>query len=179
MQNITIKMIDPAHEADIRIPNQPFALFGRMVPLYDGKTWSHKEELFATGSQMCFSDEGYRMEEMPDCTFLGAYEEETCVGLAVLEKSWSKFLYVYDLKVNANLRGRGIGGQLLAAAEKLAAEMGCCGLWVVAQDNNLAACRFYLKQGFAIGGLDTYVYRGTSQAGKVDIHFYKEFGDAT
>ena len=32
--------------------------------------------------------------------------------------------------------------------------------------------RSYLKCGFAIGGLDTRVYTGTSQEGKRDIIFY-------
>lgn len=38
--------------------------------------------------------------------------------------------------------------------------------------NNLAACLFYIKCGFAIGGLDTNVYKGTKQEGKADIYFY-------
>lgn len=179
MQGVVIKRIDGAHEADIRIPNHPFDLFGRLIPLYDGKTWSHAEALFAERTQMCFPDEDYQMQDMPDCIFLGAYENGACVGLAVLQRSWNRYLYVYDLKVNAEHRGRGIGGQLIAEAEKLASEMGYRGLWVVAQDNNLAACRFYLKAGFGIGGLDTHVYRGTSQEGKADIHFYKEIEAAT
>ena len=38
--------------------------------------------------------------------------------------------------------------------------------------NNLAACLFYIKTGFHIGGLDTNVYKGTKQEGKADIIFY-------
>ena len=40
------------------------------------------------------------------------------------------------------------------------------------QNNNLGACKFYIKAGFRIGGLDTEVYKGTSQEGKADILFY-------
>ena len=40
------------------------------------------------------------------------------------------------------------------------------------QDNNLDACRFYLAQGFRIGGFDNRVSTGTSQAGKADLYFY-------
>lgn len=36
----------------------------------------------------------------------------------------------------------------------------------------IGACLFYLKNGFVIGGLDTNVYKGTSQEGKKDILFY-------
>ena len=179
MSKIEIRRIDAMHEQDIRLPNQPFALFGRLIPHYDGKTWSHTEELFVEPSSMCFPDENYQMADMPDCIFLGAYQGERCVGLAVLQKSWNKYLYVYDLKVNSDLRGQNIGSKLIAAAEGIAKELGYRGLWVVAQDNNLAACRFYLKQGFAIGGLDTRVYYFTSQQGKADVHFYRDNRAAT
>ena len=179
MHSITLRVIDPANERDIRIPNHPFVLFGRLIPRYDGCRWSSTEELFLEKTQMCFPDEGYRMEAMPDCIFLGAYAGETCVGLAVLQKSWNKYLYIYDLKVNEVLRGQGIGTMLVQRAESIAADLGYRGVWVVAQDNNLAACRFYLKNGFVLGGLDTQVYRGTAQEGKADVHFYKEIGAAT
>lgn len=57
-------------------------------------------------------------------------------------------------------------------AGELALAAGYRGVYTIAQDNNLAACLFYLKAGFAIGGLDTQVYQGTKQEGKADIVFY-------
>lgn len=44
----------------------------------------------------------------------------------------------------------------------------------VGQDNNLAACLCYIHNGFRIGGVDTDVYIGTGQEGKLDIYFYKD-----
>ena len=35
---------------------------------------------------------------------------------------------------------------------EVATEHGYRGIYAVAQDNNLAACKFYLKNGFVIGG---------------------------
>ena len=61
---------------------------------------------------------------------------------------------------------------LMARARQAARELGCRGIYTQGQDNNLAACRFYLKHGFVIGGLDTMVYNGTSQQGKSDVIFY-------
>lgn len=34
---IGIRPIDAGHKADINIPNEPFLLFGRIVPTYDGR----------------------------------------------------------------------------------------------------------------------------------------------
>ena len=60
---------------------------------------------------------------------------------------------------------------MLAGLEE-AQKRGYKGLYTIAQDNNLNACLFYLKTGFAIGGFDNRVYGGTSQADKADILFY-------
>ena len=173
MHSITLRVIDPANERDIRIPNHPFVLFGRLIPRYDGSTWSSTEEIFEEKTQMCFPDEGYRMEEMPDCIFLGAYAGETCVGLAVLQKSWNKYLYIYDLKVNEDLRGQGIGTMLVQRAESIAADLGYRGVWVVAQDNNLAACRRCDKADRGKSKLSEKHNKGNPNRGIADIERYK------
>ena len=63
-------------------------------------------------------------------------------------------------------------GQLIEYAAQLTLRKGCRGLYTQGQDNNLNACLFYLATGFAIGGLDTQVYRGTRQEEKSDFLFY-------
>lgn len=70
------------------------------------------------------------------------------------------------------MRGRHIGTLLIEQAKEIALQQGYRGIHTVGQDNNLAACLFYLQNGFVIGGLDTHIYRGTAQEGKKDIHFY-------
>ena len=126
---LEVREIHEARRADIRLPNEPFPLFGRMeVSRVDGQ-WSCREVLFEADqvSEMCFPDENYDYDAMKrDCVFLGVYDGEQCVG----------------------------------------------GLYTIGQDDNLGACRFYLKAGFRIGGLDTEVYKGTKQEGKSDILFY-------
>ena len=172
---IELRIIDAAHGADIRLPNQPFELIGRMRPSYiDGK-WDYDTERFAEVTRMCFPDEDYDYAAMADeFAFIGAYDGGQCVGLAVMRDAMFKYMYLYDLKVSAEYRGRGVGSALIAAAKRLASERGYRGVYVVAQDNNLAACLLYIKCGFRIGGLDTDVYLGTSQQGKADITFYCE-----
>jgi hypothetical protein len=59
-------------------------------------------------------------------------------------------------------------------AEEVAKLRSYKGIYTRAQDNNLGACLFYLNNGFVIGGIDTHVYKGTSQEGKIDILFYKQ-----
>lgn len=172
---ITVRIIERDCKSDINIKNEPFLLFGRMIPSYTGEKWSYDTELLpvAEVKEMCFPDENYDYDELAkNSIFIGAYDEDQCIGLAILRHEWHKFLYLYDLKVNADYRGRHIGVMLIQRSKEIALEHGYRGLYTQGQDNNLAACLFYLKNGFVIGGLDTHIYTGTSQEGKRDILFY-------
>lgn len=172
---ITVKIIDREHKGDINISNESFKLFGRMIPSYINEKWSYEVELLpdAEITEMCFPDENYDYDSMcKDHVFIGAYAGDKCVGLAILRHQWHKYMYLYDLKVNAEYRGKGVGTMLLEEAKKVAPEQGYIGVYTQGQDNNLAACLFYINSGFTIGGLDTNVYKGTKQENKKDIIFY-------
>lgn len=170
---IEIRQITKAGKDDANIPNEPFSLWGRMIPsLEDGK-WEYRTETFAEADQMCFPDFPYDVEDK-DATFFGAYDKETCIGVAVLRKAMFRYLYLEDLKVNQSYRGQGVGSMLVAACMKKAETDNMQGVYTIGQDNNLSACLFYLHQGFQIGGFDNRAYRGTAQEHKADIYFYKD-----
>ena len=174
---IEIRIIDESRAGDINIKNEPFCVFGRMIPSYINEKWSYTTETFPKENrfEMRFPDENYDYAAMKDeYTFIGAYDNDKCVGLAILKRGWFKFLYLEDLKVNAAYRSRGIGKALIEKSFQIAKDMGLLGLYTIGQDNNLAACEFYIKCGFFIGGFDNTVYTGTSQQGKSDIIFYKK-----
>ena len=172
---IEARIIDAAHQADVNIPNQPFPLWGRMVVSRQNDQWSHTVEKLPANEigEMCFPDEDYDFDEMSrDHTFIGAYDGETCVGLAIMQDYFFKYMYLLDLKVDGAYRGQGVGEILIEKAKKVARDKGYRGIYTQGQDNNVSACLFYLKRGFRIGGMDTEVYNGTSQEGKADILFY-------
>lgn len=173
---IEIRRIDTQHKEDIRLPNEPFRMFGRIVPSYHDGQWDWALRRYAPEeiTEMCFPDEDYDYEAMSDSVFLGAYDGERCIGLAILQPGFFKYMYLYDLKVSAEYRGHHIGKLLIQKAKELAVQEGYCGLYTQGQDNNPGACLFYLHVGFSIGGLDTNVYRHTKQEGKADILFYCE-----
>ena len=170
-----IKIINAAEKADIRLKNEPFPIYGRMIPTYVNEHWGHEIRLLPedTVTEMCFPDEDYDFDAMKHNTvFVGAYDEDKCVGLAVLQDYMFRYMYLYDLKVSRNFRRMGIGQALLGKSKEIAASRGYRGIYTVGQDNNLAACQFYLKTGFHIGGFDNHVYKGTKQEVKADILFY-------
>lgn len=176
MQNITVRFIGKENASDINIKNEKFKLFGRMIPSYQDGNWSYTVEENDEIEWDIFPDENYDFDAMKEeYVFIGAYDGEECIGLAIFQKQWFKYFYLYDLKVNSKYRGQHIGEKLLEKAGEYAKEAGYRGLWTIGQDNNLGACLFYVNNGFEIGGLDTSVYKGTKQEGKADIHFYKDF----
>ncbi len=146
---IEIRQITIENKSDINLKNDPFRLIGRLVVERRDGEWSYREEMLpeAEVSEMVFPDENYVYEDMPDYVFLGAYDNDDCVGVAILCPHFTGRLYLEDLKVSRKARGKGVGKRLIA-------------------------CRLYLSTGFKIGGLDTEIYEGTKQAGKADVYFY-------
>lgn len=173
MEGITIRRIDEAHGQDARLPNQPFQIWGRMIPGLEQGKWSYTVEKAERVSEDCFPDEDYDLSQ-DDGIFLGAYDGDTCIGVAVLRRDIFKYLYLDDLKVNRDYRGRGVGGKLIESCMGEAEKLGLRGVYTIGQDSNLSACLFYLKQGFEIGGFDNRCYRGTSQERSANIFFYKD-----
>ena len=90
-----------------------------------------------------------------DCVVFSAFVESVLVGGAVIipdslsgapDHGFDAAL-LWDLRVSPKWRRRGVGAKLFNTAEKWATESGFKQLQVETQNNNVAACRFYAKQG--------------------------------
>lgn len=170
-----IRLIDRVNKQDINIKNEPFSLWGRMIPTYLNEEWQYTVCKFSQQdiSEMCFPDENYDYDSLSrNSIFIGAYDNNNCIGLAILQNGFFKYMYLYDLKVDKSYRKQGVANMLIQKAKEVAIERGYRGIYTQGQDNNLSACLFYINVGFHIGGLDTDVYKGTVQEGKADILFY-------
>ena len=115
---LEIRAVDAAHKQDARLKNEPFRLWGRIIPALRDGVWSHRVEPLAEPGWDCFPDEAYDPER-DDAIFLGAYEGGECLGLAVLRRGMFRYLYLDDLKVRAAFRDRGVGGRLIEACMTL------------------------------------------------------------
>ncbi len=169
------RVIDKEHSGDIYLKNEPFSLYGKVIPTYlDGK-WNYSIQPFPEDEvvEMCFPDENYDYDQLvKDHVFIGAYDGGKCVGLAILADDMFQYMYLDDLKVSRKYRKQGVGKALIEKAMEAARQRQYRGIYTIAQDNNVSACKFYLKMGFEIGGFDNRVYRGTSQEDKANIIFY-------
>ena len=166
-----IRELTKEEKQTLHLKNEPFLVYGRVVPSLKDGLWSYKIEKFLEKDcyEMVFPDE----ESYPlNAKVIGAFKDKKLIGLSVLEEGMYRYMYLSDLKVKSTYRKLGVGTSLIKTSLKLAKELGYIGLYTICQDNNLGAATFYLKNHFIIGGFDNQIYRGTAQEGKSDILFY-------
>lgn len=65
---------------------------------------------------------------------------------------------LWDIRVADNYKHQGIGSELLTVGKKAAKENGYAQMIIECQNNNVAACNFYKKQGAVLGKIDMYAY---------------------
>ncbi|KIJ43922.1 hypothetical protein M422DRAFT_30732 [Sphaerobolus stellatus SS14] len=65
---------------------------------------------------------------------------------------------LWDIRVREESQRLGLGTKLFTTAVRWARKQGFRQLKIEAQNNNIAACRFYRKQGALLGGLNRYAY---------------------
>ena len=92
-------------------------------------------------------------------------------GVDMLERR-NDLAVIWDLRVARDLRGRGLGSALFAAAEACAKAQGCKQLKVETQNVNVPACRFYARRGCTPGGIHRFVYPLLPQ--EVQLLWYKD-----
>lgn len=68
---------------------------------------------------MCFPNENYNYAEMKDNS-IWAYDNGNCIGLAILQDAWFKYMYLYDLKVSKDYRHKGVATALMKKEKRSA-----------------------------------------------------------
>ena len=173
-----IKEITKQNLQDINKPNQPFAIIGKIVPVYSDGAWSFTEYLFEKEYEYEFPNDEEQWEDYignPQKTVFFYYDNSDCVGQIRLRKNWNKYAYIEDIAVAKSHRKDGIGAKLITKAIEWAKSNDLCGLMLETQDTNLFACRFYSKLGFQIGAVDTMLYANCDNAGEKAVFWYKKF----
>ncbi len=93
---------------------------------------------------------------------LAAYRDARRVGGAVIAfntadldllEGDAQLAVLWDLRVDPQVRGKGVGTALFAAASRWAEARGCRRLKIETQNINVAACRFYAAQGCELGAI--------------------------
>ena len=100
------------------------------------------------------------------------------VGQILIAKTWNDYAHIEDISVAEAYRGQGIGTMLLGKAETWAKTNNLNALSLECQDNNVLASRFYKKNGFVIGGVNTELYAmlGEPYASETAVFWYNKLG---
>lgn len=108
-----------------------------------------------------------RLFDLSNWGLLTAWRDGTRVGGAVIAfRTPSLYMLegrddvaaLWDLRVDPEQRGAGVGSALLRAVQDWAAARGAGWLKIETQNVNTAACRFYVKMGCVLGAIDRFAY---------------------
>lgn len=111
-----------------------------------------------------------------DAELFVAQINDSPVGYLAVSQDWNNYALIEDFAVDAFYRGSGVGRLMMGSAKKWSRERGLAGLRLETQSINVAACRFYERYGFLLGGHDRYLYRGLhSSSQEVALFWYLHF----
>lgn len=165
---------------DVNKPNQPFEIIGKLKVTFDNDKWSYTEELLEHPYMKSYPNDDCDYSDYihnPDKIVFLAYIENKCIGQIVLRRDWNLYAFIEDICVSQSARGKGVGTALMQRAVEWAKESSLKGLALETQDNNVKACRFYVKCGFEIGSVNTMVYKNFEKpwSDEVMILWYLRF----
>jgi ribosomal protein S18 acetylase RimI-like enzyme len=94
----------------------------------------------------------------------GAYINEHLVGILIVsEIKWNNSLWIENILISQEYRGKGIGEALLSKLMILASEKNIRIIGLETQNTNYPAIQFYKKHGFEIDGVDFSLYPSKTQ----------------
>jgi streptothricin acetyltransferase len=79
---------------------------------------------------------------------------------------------LWDIRVSSATRGQGVGSALFRAVETWCTARGCRRLKIETQNINVAACRFYERQGCVLEAVNHFVYRELPD--EIQLLWYKD-----
>lgn len=171
-----IQRLDENNKNYFNTSNEPFEVFGRLIPKFDGRVWTYEEELFSEPYIKTYPPDESTAEEYINSsemeTFL-FFDGDICAGQICVRENWNKFTFIEDISVKEKYRRKGIGTALLNRASLWSAEHNLNGLMLETQDINLAACRFYQKYGMRLGAADNMLYYNFSTHSETALFWYK------
>lgn len=172
-----IVKMNRANMQDYNKSCESFTVTGRIVPKYEQGIWTYTEEGFAAPYTKRYDDEDVDTSFIDDdskAVYL-YYEDTSCIGQISLRSNWNGYACIEKIAVAKKWRQKGIGKALLQQAAEWARNNNCIGLMLETQDVNVSACRFYAKNHFVIGGIDTMLYSKFPTAHEIAIFWYYKF----
>ena len=100
----------------------------------------------------------------------GAVIAFDCANASMIDRAGQAVLW--DLRVAPDFRQLGVGVKLFAAVEEWALTRSCDQLKIETQNNNVAACKFYQRQGCELGAINRFAY--PQRPDEIQMLWYKK-----
>ncbi|MET3287536.1 UNVERIFIED_CONTAM: streptothricin acetyltransferase [Brevibacillus sp. OAP136] len=173
--NISIKELEPDYLQEWFHTEGSFVVTSKLVLSVNGRQISYTVQE-VPAYQKCYTDEQVDYSSYinnPDQIIYVAFCGDQAVGHILVKRNWNRYACVEEIKVDQTARRTGVGRMLMDRAKKWAHEGGMPGIMLETQNNNVAACRFYERCGFVLGGFDFQVYQGIdSQTDEIALYWY-------
>jgi ribosomal protein S18 acetylase RimI-like enzyme len=176
--NITIREIDESTVQSVKQYSSSFEVTSKLV------LHAENGKINYTVVDVPSHIKQYGLEEVEPKTYVGssdktvffAYVDGKLAGQIRLWKHWNNYVYIDDIAVEPDHRGRGVGYALIQRAIEWAKLKGLPGIMLETQNNNVAACRLYERCGFELCGFDTRLYKGLDPAtDEIALYWYLIF----
>lgn len=171
--------IRPATPEDLPILSAcdfSFLVAREAVPPFEGDWLAHARPVEPYAKSYGFdADEFSAALHADDKALFVILGDEAPVGYIALSAGWNNFAFIDDIAVDTEWRGTGAAQRLMQQAFLWGKEKGLPGIRLETQSNNVAACRFYLRQGFVLGGCDRHLYEGLSPGTRETALFFYRF----
>jgi GNAT superfamily N-acetyltransferase len=109
----------------------------------------------------------FKWWDLSNWRFFSALDGDQPIGGAVVALNtpnlWflrrrSDLAALWNIRIDPQYRGRGVGRVLFNTAADFARSKGCSQLKIETSDVNVVACRFYAAMGAKLGGIDRFAY---------------------
>ena len=176
---VIIRELDESNLQDVNRVDGAFVVDARLVLAFSNG------EITYTIEPLTPYTKHYPVDEIDYRTYIAnpakavflAYIDGQIAGQIVLRQSWNQFAYIEWVVVDARFRKLGIGRALMDRAISWAKAKALPGMMLETQDNNVAACQFYQRCGFKLGGFDQNLYHNFPDvAHETALYWYQIFG---
>lgn len=165
---IEIKLLDKLDSEDLKQVITGYSSPGKYVVTYSD---SPTQTSFNLAFQMLERPHNGRYHHLDDETrqryrdalkhgySFGGYDQDVLAGILLAEPhEWNKSLWVWEFHVREEMRGKGIGRQMMEAAAQKAKEAGLRTIVCETQNTNATAVNVYRRLGFAVEAVDISYY---------------------
>jgi GNAT superfamily N-acetyltransferase len=174
---VEIRLADEAFFETDKWPNFSFTIDREILPEFWSSTPDRIVAVPAFQKNYGGDPEEYREHlSSADKTLFVAKVDGSLVGYVAVRRNWNGLALIDDLAVELSMRRKGIAKSLMDTAVEWAKQSGLRGVMLETQTNNVAACLFYKRYGFVLGGIDRCLYAGiSSQANEIALFWYLLF----